>query len=110
MKVPNAEHAFIDVRKLTDYCLDENHPVGKHKAKLFAAALNLRKENALELSEILLLAVKSNGAKPGIQDSFGQRYTVDFEVEKDGKHAIIRSGWIIPINSNVPKLITCFII
>ena len=66
MKVPNAEHAFIDARKLTDYCLNENHPVGKHKARLFDTALNLRKENALELREILLLAVKSNGAKPGI--------------------------------------------
>ena len=110
MKVPNAENATIDIRKLRDYCLDENHPIGKHKARLFASALNLTQENADELRDILLSAVKTTEAELGRQDEFGQRYTVDFEVENDTKQATIRSGWIIETNSDVPKLTTCFII
>ena len=46
----------------------------------------------------------------GKKDEFGQRYTVDFTAEKDGKNAVIRSGWIIEEDSDVPKLTTCFII
>jgi hypothetical protein len=71
MKVPNAEKAVIDIRKLKDYCLDDNHPVGKHKARLFASALNLAQENADELQEVLLSAIVSNEAKIGKKDEFG---------------------------------------
>ena len=110
MKVPNAENAIIDIRKLRDYCLDENHPIGKHKARLFASALNLTQENSDELRDILLSAVKTSEAELGKQDEFGQRYTVDYEVENNSKRATIRSGWIIETNSDVPKLTTCFII
>jgi hypothetical protein len=39
VKLPNAEMAFIDMRKLRDYALDPDHRVGKHKARLFVALL-----------------------------------------------------------------------
>ena len=38
MKLPNAENAYVDLRKLADYCLDSEHERGKHKARVFAAA------------------------------------------------------------------------
>lgn len=110
MKIPNAEKAVVDIRKLRNYYLDEDHPVGKHKAKLFASALNLTSKDADDLREVLLSAVQNYDAKLGKKDEFGQRYTVDFEAEKDGKRANIRSGWIIEEHSDVPKLTTCFII
>ncbi len=110
MFVPNAEKAVVDMRKLRDYCLDESHPIGKHKARLFASALSLTKTNADELRDILLSAVKTTESELSRQDEFGQRYTVDFEAENDNKRATIRSGWIIETGSDVPKLTTCFII
>jgi hypothetical protein len=110
MKIPNAENAIIDIRKLRDYCLDESHPVGKHKARLFASALNLDKENAEDLHDVLLIVVRQNEAEEGKKDEFGQRYTVDFELEKDNKRATVRSGWIIETKSDIPKLTTCFIL
>jgi hypothetical protein len=42
MKLPNAERAFVDVAKLRDYSLNAEHKEGKHKARVFAAALGLR--------------------------------------------------------------------
>ncbi len=33
VKLPNADRARIDRRKLTDYLLPENHPIGKFKGK-----------------------------------------------------------------------------
>jgi hypothetical protein len=32
MKLSNPENAVADVRKLRDYCLNPEHPRGKHKA------------------------------------------------------------------------------
>ena len=46
MFVPNAENATVDIRKLTDYCLDNNHEVGKHKAHVFEKVLDLAVEDA----------------------------------------------------------------
>jgi len=41
MKIPNAELAIVDIRKLRDYCLNPTHDEGKHKARLFKMALGM---------------------------------------------------------------------
>lgn len=110
MFVPNAGNAIVDIRKLTDYALDPNNEVGKHKARVFASALNLTKQDAPILQAALLEAVKTVEAEIGRLDRFGQRYTVDFEFEWQEKRAIIRSAWIIDVNSETPRLTTCLII
>jgi hypothetical protein len=46
MKLPNAERVFVDIAKLRDYSLDPVHPEGKHKARVFAAALGLSRNEA----------------------------------------------------------------
>ncbi|CAN5580487.1 hypothetical protein BH24ACI2_BH24ACI2_01860 [soil metagenome] len=110
MFVPNAENAVVDIGKLRDYCLNPNHEIGKHKAQVFAAALDLTIEDAEELSDSLLFAVKNFSAEIGKFDKFGQRYTVDFEMVRGTKKATVRSGWIIKTNTNFPGLTTCFIL
>ena len=108
MKVPFAENAVVDLRKLSDYLLDSDHIEGRHKAILWRAALEISAENAQEVSTFLLEAVRSNDARVGKLDDYGQRYTVDFVLEWRGKSAIIRSGWIICHGSNVPRLTTAY--
>lgn len=110
MFVPNAESAFVDMRKLTDYCLNPNHEIGKHKAQVFKSALDLNIEDAEKLSEKLLFAVKNNEAQAGKFDKYGQRYTVDFELKHTNKKATIRSGWIIKTEQDFPSLTTYFIL
>ena len=41
MKMPGSEAAIVDLAKLTGYCLNPEHPRGKHKARVFAAAREL---------------------------------------------------------------------
>ncbi|MFN9906791.1 MAG: DUF6883 domain-containing protein, partial [bacterium] len=36
MRLPNARFAVVPVEKLVGYLLDESHPVGRHKARVFA--------------------------------------------------------------------------
>lgn len=110
MFVPNAEKAVVDVRKLTDYCLNLEHEIGKHNARVFESALDLTVEDAEELRETLIVAVKNNEAEAGRFDKFGQRYPVDFIMKRGAKKATVRSGWIIETNTDYPHLTTCFVL
>ena len=108
MRVPNAENAVVDLRKLTHYLLDPDHKDGRNKARLFRAALDLTAKNAEVLRDALLEAVKYEEAKYGRFDRYGQRYTVDFSFNWQGKYAIIRSGWLVEHDSAAPRLTTAY--
>jgi len=108
MLIPNAERALVDIRKLRDYCLNPMHPEGKHKARLFAAALGMTAYDAEQLRRELLRVVKTHDATMGRRDAYGQRYLIDFLFEWQGKQAMIRSGWIIEWDSDTPRLTTCY--
>jgi len=98
----------VDIRKPRDYCLSPTHHEGKHKARLFAVALGLTRDNAEDLRQALLRAVRIHEEKPGRRDEYGQRYFVDFVLEWRGKLAMIRSGWIIEHGSDTPRLTSCY--
>ena len=110
MVLPNAEKAVVDIGKLRDYCLNPNHEVGGNKARVFAAALNLYAKDVFVLRLALLEAVKTNEAVLGVANEFGQRYIVDFDMEYYGKTARIRSIWIIDTGSEIPRLISSYVL
>lgn len=49
MKLPVGQGAVVGPEKLVDYCLNPEHPRGKHKARVIATALGFTAENADEL-------------------------------------------------------------
>lgn len=59
MKIPNAQHAIVDIRKVQDYCLNPQHNSEKHKARMFASALGMGPDDAEALRKVLLQAVKT---------------------------------------------------
>ncbi len=110
MALPNAERAEVDSRKLTEYCLSTTHPVGKHKAAVFRAALGLAATDADTLRDLLLQAAASGEAVAERADEFGQRYRVDFEATTATGTAIIRSAWMVRTGEDFPRLTTCFVL
>ena len=111
MRLPNGKNAIVDIRKLTQYCLDIDNPRGSHKARVFAAALGITLENAEELREKLLeIASTIESAVLGETDIYGQRYTVDFELTTNVGIAPVRSGWIILHSESIPRLTTCYVL
>jgi hypothetical protein len=110
MKLPNGDRAIVDIRKLRDYCLNPNHPDGKHKARVFKAALGITRADADELRDALLEAARAFPAVRGLRDSRGQRYRVDFELARGSRRATIRSAWIIPHDEETPSLTTCYVL
>lgn len=110
MRVPNAERAFIDSRKLTEYALNFEHDDGKHKAALFHDLLGLTREHADDLARILLQGMIEGEAAPGRVDQRGRRYSVDIEVAGVRGHVTLRSAWIIRTGEDFPRLVTCYIL
>jgi hypothetical protein len=110
MKIPHADRAEVSLRKLRDYCLNPQHDEGKHKARVFASALGMTAADAETLRELLLEAVRTQDARTGYLDAYGQRYTLDVLVEWHGRRAMIRSGWIIEHDSEVPRFTSCYVL
>jgi hypothetical protein len=110
MKLPGAEAAIVDVRKIRDYCLCKEHPRGKHKAQVFEVALGMTAGHSAELRTSLLKAALREDAALGASDQYGTRYIIDFELERDGKVARIRSCWIILKAELEPRFVTCFVL
>lgn len=52
MKPPNREYAIVEIDKIAGYCLNPEHPEGKHKARVFKSALDLNLDDAEELQAI----------------------------------------------------------
>lgn len=109
-KLSNPENAVVEIRKLRDYCLNHEHPRGRHKARVFRAALGLEMEDAEALREALLLAARSEEAFPAEQDEYGRRYMLDFEMSTTAGSARVRSAWIVRRAESFPRLTSCFVI
>lgn len=110
MRLPNAKRAFVDLQKLRDYCLNLEHPRGKHKAWVFAEVLGMTSDDAESLREFLLEAVLQEEAIPGEGDSYGQRYRVDMSIKWNERQAMVRTSWIIRVDEDFPRLTSCYVL
>lgn len=110
MNLPNANKAIIDLQKLEGYCLNPEHPRGKHKARVFQSTLALTSADAEFLRDQLLLAATEGTATLTASDKYGVRYMVDYSVNSPDGVATVRSLWIIRDGEEYPRLTTCFVL
>ena len=82
---------------------------GRHKARVFAAALGLTAADAPKLRTKLLEIARIGEAKLGELDAYGQRYTMDFTMATAAGMAMVRSSWIILRGKREPRLTTCYV-
>jgi|SaaInl8_200m_RNA_FD_contig_121_65860_length_1608_multi_3_in_0_out_0_3 hypothetical protein len=105
-----AESISINPCKLTHYALDPDSPHGRHKALLFEKLLGFTKKN----HTVLLCQLEGEALQAEItfhsEDRFGKRYTADIPVEgTENRHAVVRTGWIIPPGSREAHLATLYV-
>lgn len=110
MKLPNAEQAVLDVRKLREYCLSVEHPRGQHKARVFKSALGWTTNQAEDVRRRLLEAALHEDASFLGADDYGQRYALDFAVQGMGGVATVRSLWIIRYGEDFPRFASCYVL
>ncbi len=109
MILPGAENAIIDIEKLRDYCLNPEHPRGKHKARVFRSALELTEDDAEELKKTIATQILQAECQGGETDEFGDRFTVDITVARAEKEAEIRTSWIVLRGEESPRLTSCYV-
>ncbi len=100
---------MVDIAKLRDYCLNPHHEDGKHKARVFAAALGLTGDHAEWLRARLLEAAVSEEASLDVETRFGTLYVVDFILTTVTGSAVVRSGWIVRQFEDFRRLTTCYV-
>ena len=110
MRLPNATRARVDPERLRRYVLNPQHEEGKHKARVFRSVFGLDLESTEELRTALVNAASSGEAIETRTDEYGQRYRIDFELERGGRRGVIRSAWFIPAQSGDPRLLSCWVL
>jgi hypothetical protein len=110
MKLPNAERAVVDVKKLRDYCLNLHHPRGRHKARVFASSLGIVAADAEMLRRELLAAAVSEDVLLIDTDEYGRRYQLDLTLTRGERKARLRSSWIVRSGEDFPRLTSCYVL
>ena len=110
-KLPNVEYVKVDKRKVVEYALNFNHiSGGANKARVFENALGYNNDNAEKLVEQINKKLSGSEAVPGKKDQYGQRFTVDIMITgENGNTAMVRTGWILETESEIPRMTTLFV-
>lgn len=109
MRLPNFEQSIIDTAKLRGYCLNSSHPEGRHKARVFFSALGIGPADADWLRDAILAAIRETEVSSTEQTPYGTRIDVDVVLERAGRSATVRTGWIVRKSDSIPRLATCFV-
>ncbi len=108
MRLPGGDQAVVEDGKLIDYCLSTTHPRGRHKARLFAAALGITQAQAPVLKAALLATARDGLAVPTGHNGFGQIYEITFDCSGPARTAPLLSVWIVLDAEPQPRLVTCY--
>ena len=108
MPMPNADSAFVPPEKLTDYLLNEQHPVGGSKAKWFLS-LGYDPAEPTVLEQDLLKQVQTSENYAEKSSAFGTKYVVSGRISPpSGDEANVTTVWIIEPPDNRPRLVTAY--
>ena len=108
MKLPAADRAIVDEAKVRDYLLSTEHPVGRFKARVFAAA-GYRRDAWQQLCRDLVALAGAIEVTPAAPDAYGRRYVGTGTLAGPaGRPLPIVTVWLIPSEGEPPRLITAY--
>jgi hypothetical protein len=105
VKLPGADDVRIDERKVREYLLSRSHPVGRFKARVFAA-LGFDEISAdVFVAEIRRIALE--GEVSEVEDTeFGPKYTVPGDLKGPAGAAQVLTVWIQESGQPSVRLVT----
>lgn len=107
MPIPNAPNAFIPSAKISEYLLNEAHPVGRGKAR-WLLSLGYVPDHPETLEQDLLTIVQTSDNFLEIPTRFGTKYIVVGELHTPvGRRASVKTIWVVEGNSP-PRLVTVY--
>jgi hypothetical protein len=103
---PDFESPEFDDRKLTDYALNPDHPVGKNKARVIQSATGLGREDAQNVKQQILDQVGDGPPTEGKRDQHGDRWNKDVTVTGPNGSIVVRTAWIVDASTGKTRLVT----
>lgn len=101
----------ISPAKFILYALNENHPKGKHKARVFNATLGFTAVNYHSLLHQIETQALDAEAEVYKEDRYGRHLQVDLTVTGImGQQATIRTGWLVAADSDTAFLSTLYVL
>lgn len=108
MRLPNAEDAQVDPKKLQQYLLSETHPIGRWKAVYFRR-LGFNASNMALLKEGLIGIAKTGDLTTTVTARHGTKYVVDGNLATpSGDQIQLRTVWIIEKGQDRPRFVTAY--
>jgi len=108
MKLPHSEHVAVARRKICDYILSPEHPVGRFKA-LFFAQLGFNRETSEEFAAELKRIAVQGDAEVGDRSAYGQKYVVRGRMAGGiGRTAEVVTVWIVLVGEEIPRFVTVY--
>lgn len=106
MNLPNAEHAFIEPRKITAYLLNLDHPDGGSKAAFFLR-FGFDASQPRALAAALRVHARSYPVARLQKTKLGTSYVIEGSLQTpDGRNPDVRTVWLIEAEETAPRLIT----
>ena len=100
-RLPNSDHATLDISKIQDYFLNPSHPRGRHKARVFREALDLQRSDAAWLRGALLEAARTGEASEVAVDTWGAHWRLDATIRRHDRDVVVRTIWIVRPEENL---------
>lgn len=106
-----ARNLILAPAKFRDYALNPNHPRGRHKARVFEAALGYTYENYGHLLAQIEEKAPDSQAQLIREDEYGRHFLVDIVIiGVNDQSATVRTGWVIARAENVASLTTLYVL
>ncbi len=107
MLLPNADRAIIDPPKLHDYLLSPSHPVGRFKARFFAA-LGFTADNWRDLEAALRVQHLTQPAVAEPVEALGQPFTIRAILKGSASSAVVTSVWFLRSGEETARFVTAY--
>ena len=107
MLLPNAERAVIDPSKLDGYVLSASHPVGRFKARFFAA-LGFTSDNWRDFEAALRAQHLTQAAVAEPVEALGQPFTIRAILKGPASSALVTSVWFFRAGEEAARFVTAY--
>jgi len=108
MKIPHAEQALVERKKINEYLLNRKHPDNGAKAD-FYFQLGFSAEEWITFAAALRLLAITCDVTTIVESKHGTKYIVDGDLENPRrKRARVRTVWIIEVRGTIPRLVTSY--
>lgn len=108
MMLPNKESSLVELKKVTKYLLDVNHPIGGPKSA-FYFGYGFTLANPDLLIRALIHHANNRDVCETIESDYGTKFILKCEIPTPNQmNPCVLSVWILNKGSETPRLVTAY--